>query len=151
MRFFGYDVRFALYTKLNSDFNTMIDTIRTERSDTTIPHVMNISIDNPKNQYPEIYIDITESEVLNDEELTTNINLIPEIYTVEINSIIKTQLGSIDNYADYYIEALQRILQGYHTSDITWGIITGTIRDDISDKQNQTYKICGVRLQIRIN
>lgn len=150
-RYFGKDVRTALKTKLDTEFNTKIDLIRTERSDITIPYVQNITIDKLKNQYPEITIDITESEVYNEEELTNDINLVPEIYTIEIIAIIKTQLDSIDNYADYYIEAMQRILHGYNTSNITWCLIIKTIRDDISDKQNQTYKACGIQAQVRIN
>jgi hypothetical protein len=151
MRFFGYDVRNDIKTKLTSDFNLMIATIRTERSDTTIPDCLNFTIDNPINQYPEISIDITESQVLNEDELTSNVNLVPEVYTVEITAILKTQSTSIDNYADYYIEAMQRVLQGYNTSDITWLLIIKTNRDDIADRQNQTYKICGVTVEVRIN
>jgi len=49
-RYYSYDIRNTLKTKLNSDFNAMIDTIRTERSDLTIPYAQNITTDRLKNQ-----------------------------------------------------------------------------------------------------
>lgn len=150
-RYYGYDVRNLIKTKLESDFNTMITTIRTERSDSTIPLVVNITIDKMKHQYPEIYIDITESELINDFELTSSIDLTPEIFMVEITAILKSQLDTIDVHADYYIEAMQRILHGYNDSNITWILTNKTIRTDVTDEKKQTYKVCGVVCEIRIN
>jgi hypothetical protein len=151
MRYFGKDIRDTLKTKLSTDFNTMIATIRTERSDTTIPDCKSFTISNPTNQFPEISIDITDSEILNSEELTSNINNVPEIYNVEITAVMIDTSTSLDDYADYYIEAMQRVLQGYYTSAITWVLITKTNRTNITDGLNQTYKLCGVTCEVRIN
>lgn len=150
-RYHEADIKDAIKTKLDSDFNTMITTIRTERSDTTIPLAKNITFDLLKNQYPEIYIDITGSELLNDEELSDNIEIVTESFEVEVSAIIKTNSTSLSKYGDYYNEAFKRVLQGYNDANIRWiGVINTVQEDRIQENTHQTYKLCGVVLQVLV-
>ena len=151
MRYFGKDIRNNLKTKFESEFNDMIATIRTERADLSIPDCLSFTISNLTMQLPEISIDITESEVNNDEILTTDIENVSEVYSVEITAMMSSNSLSIDDYMDYYIEAMQRILQGYYTEEITWCLIIRTNRENITDTTNQIYKLCGVTCEVRIN
>jgi hypothetical protein len=150
-RYHEHDVKTKIKSILDSNFNNMIETIRIERSDNTIPLAQNITHDVILNQYPEIYIDITGSEIMNDQELTDNIDIITESFDVEVSCVILINSYSIESYGDYYNEALKRILHGYNDSYITWIGVISTIQRDLQDQNtNQTYKICGVTLQVLV-
>ena len=147
-RYHEADIRTAIKTKLDSDFNTMIDTIRAERSDLNIPYALNITKDIIKNQYPEIYIDVTGSDFTND-ILDTDIDLSDEVFEVEIKAILKTNSNSLQNYTDYYNEALKRVLHGYNDANISMILMNNTIQIDLEEERsNQTYRMCGVVCQV---
>jgi len=147
-RYHEADIRTAIKTKLDSDFNTMIDTIRAERSDLNIPYALNITKDIIKNQYPEIYIDVTGSDFTND-ILDTDIDLSDEVFEVEIKAILKTNSNSLQNYTDYYNEALKRVLHGYNDANIIMILMNNTIQIDLEEERsNQTYRMCGVVCQV---
>jgi hypothetical protein len=152
-RIWEHDVKEAVKVKLVAEFNAMIDTIRIERSDSTIPYANNITYTDLTYNYPEITIDIDgESDVDPDNELLCdNIDIEPEIYPVKIGCIIMSQSNSINYYADYYNEAFKRILHGCTLTGITWCRVKKTKQQELLDENMQSYKSCGCTLEIRIN
>jgi len=150
-RLYDHDIKTSLKTKLDAEFNTMLATIRTERSDTTIPDANNITISTLTYNYPEITIDIDGESEIPDELLSDDIDLEPEIFPVRINAIIMTLSNSISSYADYYNEAFKRVLHGCSITGFTWCRVKKTRQQELIDENMQTYRSCGVDLEVRIN
>lgn len=151
MRFFGHDVKVALKTKLDADFNTMIDTIRTERADSTIPYVNNFTFTELTYNYPEGTIVFHDKTELQKEILSDNILIEPELYPVRITITIMTNINLVDYYMDYYIEALERVLHGANISGFTWIRAENTEQNYFIDESTQTYRSGYVDFEVRIN
>lgn len=152
-RLYEHDIKDKIKTKLGNEFNTMIATIRAERSDTTIPYCNNFTYTDLTYNYPECTIDIDgESEIDPDEELLTDdINRVPEIFPVKLSAIIMSQANAICYYADYFNEAFKRVLHGCKLVGVTWCRVKKVKQQELVDENNQTYKSCGVTLAVRIN
>lgn len=152
MRAFEQDIITAVKNKLDSDFNTMIDTIRTERNDNNIPYAGHITYDELTFNYPEISIELGTSDN-NTEILSDDILLSSEKYELKINVVMQTALNLIGVYANYYREAIKRVLTGI-VLDITgfsWIRFKSTEQDDLADANGQTYKNILVTFEVQIN
>ena len=140
-RFHGQDVRDKLVSLLTASMNTMLGTIDTERSQTT-PTPKVIGYKWLENQRPLILVDLEDSELIQDEELTNDLDITPEIWKANINIQIKSMnADDLHNYIENYIEAIKRILNGYNDSNITWILITDTVRSELYQDKNQSMKM----------
>jgi hypothetical protein len=150
-RYFGADIITFLETILTSDLNTNITTINTSRSESA-PLVKGITSSYAHNYLPECFIDITGSTIeFATEELNNDITRETELYTGEVVIAVKSNLEKLPTWCEIYVEALQKTLHGYEDTNITWIVCTGTVRESINTRENQTYKIAGVQIEIRVN
>lgn len=149
MSYFAADVLTAVYTKISSEINTMLATIRTERSDTTLPDVLNVTYGLPTGQLPEIVITM-ETTDQPDELLQDNITIDPQVYNLQIMLTSQGIDALFQLHMCYYLEALQRLLHGCQISGITWVRCKDSIIDNIT-AENEIYKFVGIKLEVRIN
>lgn len=149
MREFGADILTTLKKIATDDLNNMIDTIKTERTDTGFENVLRINTGLIERQYPECFIKLGDSEVLS-EELTMDIYNTGEIYNAEVMILFKDNTDYLFLRMEYYIEALKRIYHGYQSGTISYILVTGGIRADVYTEQKETLKSAGVSLKIRV-
>jgi hypothetical protein len=160
-RYHGQDVRDKVIELLNNGWTNrygevipgltgMLSVIDTERTQTT-PSPKKIGYDWLENQRPYVLVDLEDSELIQDEELTDNLDLTPEIWTCNLLTKIKSNNVNLHNYIENYIEAISRILNGYNGEFITWILITGTNRSELYQDVNQSAKMGQVTCQIRVN
>jgi hypothetical protein len=150
-RLYGSGVKSAIKTKLDAEFNLMIDTLRIKYGDSTIPYCANFTITELLYTFPECTIDIDGDTVIQEEILNDDIEIEGEIYPVKLNCIIMTQANAISAYADYYNEAFERVLHGCKMPDVTWCRSKGMKSQELIDENMQTYKSCGGKFEVRIN
>jgi len=150
-RYLALDVRDFIVTKLNSDFNTMIGTINTERTHTT-PVATDITYKWGQNQFPFILVDIDESEGLT-EDYTLDMSYVnlPEMYKLLVIGFLKYANDNIYNYIEDWIEAIIRILHNYNDANISWIMYTRTERAELYKNENETLKSFVVEFEVRIN
>jgi hypothetical protein len=148
-RIFGADILDELEEIAEDNLNTMLQTIRTTRSDTTLQDIREISFGNVKRNFPELVITLFDSETKN-EELNIDIADTPEEYPVQLRILFKSTAGNEEKQAEYYIEALQRIYHGYKSDDISWITVEGGIRGEAYDEMRETFKVAGISATVRI-
>lgn len=150
MRYFGGDILSWIKTYLESNLNNMLDTISSERSlSTSIEHIISFEYGRTRRQYPECIILMKDSKT-EIEELNIEIEDTPEDFPIDIMVLLKENSEGIYIDLEYYIEALQRIFHGYKDDYISWVIVTGSIRADAFNEQNEILKVVGVSLNIRV-
>jgi hypothetical protein len=149
MRFFGADVITSLKTIATSNLNTMIDLIKTERSDTGVESIKRIDSGNFQRQYPECMINLGDS-LVESEELNLDISDTPEIYPVDVLIALAINSDKITLRQEYYIEALERIYHGYKDINISWISVMDCIRVNAYTEQNELLRVVGVKLSVRI-
>ena len=154
-RFYGYDILDAIKDRLEDTTNGLNANITTISCDRGEPAqlVTGIFTGPGEKQFPECYIDLEDSETDNTEELAagSNIELLTEVYPAVVWTTLKSNDAKLEQWAEIHIEALEKCLHGYKTADITWVEVTGTMRASGIDRQNLTFKLSGVRINIRIN
>jgi hypothetical protein len=152
-RYFGIDIIDALKDRLN-DFtygvNQQIATINNTR-DEAAPAVKNITEKKATFQFPETYIDLMDSETT-ETTLSSHIDYLSEVYPAEIATVLKDNNDNLKRWGEIHIEALQKCLHGYSTAEITVIKVTGTMREDIYDRENNNNLfLCGVKIEVEIN
>lgn len=150
-RLYDHDVKEGIKTKLDASFNAMINTIRTERSDATIPYCNNFTYTELTYNYPEGTIKFYDESELKKEILSDNIDLESEVFKVRINIILMTQINYIDYYMDYHLEALKRVLHGCNITGFTWLRYEKSKQEDLIDENLQTYKSGYCDFEVQIN
>jgi len=148
-RFFGADVLDLLSTLLTAQLPEMITMLQTERSDTGLEPVRKINTGYLERQFPECLISLEDSEIDVD-AITMDIQSTPEIFPAEIVIVMKDITAKNYLRQEYYIEALTRILHGYHDSNISWIVVKNGIRANMYTPQNETLRVVGVSIDVRI-
>jgi hypothetical protein len=150
-RYLAQDVRDFVVSKLDSEFNTMIGTINTERTHTT-PTAKSIAYHWGRNQFPFLMVDIEASEGVTDAYTIdmSYVNL-PEVYTLLVAGFLKYANDNVYNYVEDWIEAVIRVLHNYNDGNISWIAYTQTERGEIYKNENETLKSFVVELEIRVN
>lgn len=103
------------------------------------------------NNYPTVSVRSTESELLQDEILTDDLEITPEIFTIEIVSTLKSRDETLHNQVENYIQAIMEILNGYEDTNITETLVTKTDKGEIYSDKNGFKKSGLVMLEVRIN
>lgn len=160
-RFFGTDIRDKIIDLLNNggvdSQGNVIKTLKnqlieidSERSTATIAP-KKITYKWGDNQFPIVLVAPGKSELIQDELITDDLNITPEIFNVGISAMIKSNSNEIHNYVENYIQAIQEILNGYEDSDITWILVTETDRGDLYQDKQQFMKSGMVVVEARVN
>lgn len=147
-RFYGLDVRDGVKTFLTTNYNTMIGTINIERT-MTVPVIASFITGKEKYQFPEMYIDITGSNIPK-EEIFSGDEFNTEIFTMEIKVAAKETTDSLMDHMEVYTEALIRLLDNITLPGMTSVMVTSTIRG-YYDNSGQVLRTSGVNLEIRVN
>jgi hypothetical protein len=153
MRFFQKDTLDAIVDILDDNFNTMIATIRTERSDTTIPdcNLFTSGLLQGNIAFPQCKISFVKEEIIEDETLSDKIDEMETMYYYNVMFALMDNTASLEDHCCYYIEACQRVLQGYYDNDITWIRCKGSEIGQITDsEQNETYKGISLQFEVRV-
>jgi hypothetical protein len=148
-RFFGADVIARVQEVLVAEMPAMIALIQTERSDPEFKAPTKYNIGYLERQFPECLISMDNSEV-EMSQISMDIGNTPEQYPAEVVVVSKDITDKAYLRQEYYIEALQRVLHGYNDEDITWIVVTGTIRANMYTEQKETLRVTGVSITARI-
>ena len=149
MRYFGADIITAVKTIATNNLNPMLEIIKVERGDTGLETIRKINVGIVERQYPECVINLQDS-ILVEEELTLDLLNTPEVFPVEVLIVMKDNTDLIALRVEYYIEALQRIFNGYTDSKISWISVKNSIRADAYTEQKETLKVAGILIDVRI-
>lgn len=149
-KLYSADVLTAIYQKIYAGINTMLTTIRSERSDATLPDILSVTTGYPTSQLPEIIITYENSDPVDDENLSDDISIIPEVYNLQIMLTTQSIESTIQMHMCYYEEALKRLLHGCQISGVTWVRVKSSIIDDITS-QNEIYKFVGLKIEVRVD
>ena len=136
-----------LFNDVVKNYSDILDEVALERG-FELEHLLSVSIDYMKNQYPEACIRLGDSEMI-DEELSLDIDNTGEVYPVDV-MVMLIDIEEIYSKQECYIEALQKLFYGYTDDDITYIICERTIRGRAYNEQEQIFKVMGVSLKIRI-
>lgn len=151
-RSYGKDIYDDLITLLDTELNTMLETIRVERSVTGLLDVRRISNATLSNDTPECNImlgdSLTDIEEMIGGQLVDNLT---ERYPAEINIYFEDSSNDAMDYMEYYIEALTRVLHGNNNTTWTWIDVKGGIRIGGVTPENYNKYIAGVAIEIRVN
>jgi len=146
--YWSRDVLVFIKTKLINELNTMIGIVNGERLDDT-PLISNITYDKVTDSLPECLIELTESTI-DQEEIGNENDFSTEIFNCVISIMSKSNDNRHSLWIENYLEALWRVLQGYNDNYISWIRLKQSVRADLTSTQDQTYKICGYNIEIRI-
>lgn len=160
-RYVSRDIRDVIVDLLNNggtdgrgntilSFNDYLATVDAKRGETT-KQARKIDYTWNENQKPFILVDMQGSEIINDEELTSDYELTPEVFTCWVMFRIKATNEELQNYAENWIESIIGVLHGYCNERITWILATDTDIADLYQDKNQTEKAGRVSFEIRIN
>lgn len=168
-RYYGYDIITFLESLANDQdkgINSLIDTINSERlinPPMSCPHILTVTSGPSKRQFPELYIDIEDSTVDNEEDYlggggdtigTTQgkryPDTTPEIYTVNVSIMHKSNIKHFALWMEIFAEAIYRTFHKYCDSNIEMMLATQSIRSDIQDEKSMTYKIAGYSFDVTI-
>lgn len=147
-RFYGIDVKKAIYDYVVANFNNMVDTINTERT-LTVAHCNSFITGRELYQFPEMYIDITGSTIPK-EEIFSGDEFNTEIFRMDVKIVNKQSTDNILDDMEIYTEAMIRLLDNNSLPGITSIMVNETIRD-YYDNSGQILRMAGVRLEIRVN
>jgi hypothetical protein len=147
-RYYGIDVRDEIKDYLETNFNSMVDTINTERT-LTVPYCNSYITGRELYQFPEMYIDIISSNIPK-EEIFTGDEYNTEIFNIDVKIVIKQTNDNILDDIEVYIEAMIRLLDNRSLPGITSVMVNETIRD-IYDNSGQVLRSGGVKIEVRVN
>jgi len=153
LRYYSKDALNALLTILTNQFNPMIDTIRTERSDITIPYCnyftskqLEINVALPQIKVSFFKEDLVEDEILDDVSEEMN-----SLYRYMIMCALESNTETLQDHCCYYQEAIQRIFQGYRDQSISWIRQKGGEMGAICNSEGQEiYKAFAIELEVRV-
>jgi hypothetical protein len=149
MRFFGADIITKIKDIAVADYNNILTTIKSERSDSGLELIRKFNTGICERQYPECVINLKDSSMII-EELDLDIYNTPEEFPIEILVAIRDNTDNIALRQEYYIEGLQRTFHGYHDTDISWITVESSIRAEAYTEQKETLRIIGVSINVRI-
>jgi hypothetical protein len=160
-RFFAIDIRNKIINLLNNggvdsqgnvrkSLKNQLIEIDLERSSTT-PGPRKITYKWADNQFPIVLVATGKSELLQDELLTDDLNLTPEIFTIGLSAMIKSNSNDIHNYVENYVQAICEILNGYEDENITYILADETDKGDLYINKQQFTKSGMVIVKVRIN
>lgn len=147
-RIYGYDVLTALKNLLSANLNTQIGLIKAARGDAGVLNINKITTGYSERQYPECLISLQDSTPKND-DLNFDIDNTPEVFPVEVVVIFRDNTQNPYLRQEIYIEALQKTLQGYSSEQITWILLTGSIRAKAYTESKETLIVGGVSIDIK--
>lgn len=147
-RAYGDDILNSVQDLLQDRLNTELTAILTDKEDLDCPTVKKVNIGYSERQYPECLITLNDSLVEPD-TLDLDIDQTPEEYPVDVVIVLKDNTPKTYLRQEYYIKALQKTLHGFTDSNITWILVTGSIRANMYTEQKETLRIVGVSIIVR--
>lgn len=151
--FYGYEIRNAIKTRLDSELNNTLADIRTEHSSLSwiseLVDVQSIVTAQQKGQpLPEVLFGLGD-EIITVEQTSVTECADTDVYSGFVIFSMKSTTIHAEDLRDFYIEGIRRTLNEYNIAGITWVRNTGVQRYD--NEQDLSFKHAIVQFEIRIN